>query len=227
MKFLFWAGVLFTAAAPIIIGLFFKDTSTSWVAALCGAFITLMAGLENIAEISLGPVKARMREKIAEAAATIEQLKKVALVMSEGFLTDLMTNNFMGGITLKKQFELHEKITSSLKDIGASSEQIYEAEKNWNKGISIIFHRSIKNAVEERHHPSTINSSATQEQQSAGRELQALLDFDNWQAPSVQQIQAVLDKNNIDLPAVNSLLNDYDHFLKTNEIRNKAEFLNL
>ena len=33
---LFWGGVIYTLASPIIIGLVYKDTSIVWVAALCG-----------------------------------------------------------------------------------------------------------------------------------------------------------------------------------------------
>ncbi|MEE9294142.1 MAG: hypothetical protein V3W34_04135 [Phycisphaerae bacterium] len=71
MIWLFWLGIVFTLVAPIVIGVAYGDQTTNWIAALCGAFVTFMAKIESIAELSLGPVKARMKEKMEEAAAAV------------------------------------------------------------------------------------------------------------------------------------------------------------
>lgn len=225
MIFLFWFGILLTAIAPVVIGIGFDNSSTSWVAALCGAFIAFMAKLENIAELSLGPVKAKMKEKIEEATATAESLRNIATVTSEGFLTDLMAGNFMGGISLEKRFELHDKLVEALKDIGASEEQIRAAESHWNKGVGIIYHRAVKKAVEERTDPSQVNPDAPVNKKEAGKEIQELLNFKQWEAPSPHTLRTVLKKHEVESSEAEAWIDDYEHFLETGEIRNKAALL--
>lgn len=178
MTFTFGFGVIFTLVAPLVIGIGFKDPSTSWVAALCGAFVTFIAKFDVLTELSLGPVKARMKEQIAEATATLEQLRQVATATSQATLTDLMAGGFMWSMSLKKRFELHDNIITSLKKIGASKEQIEQAENEWKKGVSVIYHRAIKNCVELREKPNQINTNAPEPNRNAGQEIQNLVEFE-------------------------------------------------
>ena len=227
MNYLFWFGIVFTLIAPIVIGTGFGDHSTSWVAALCGAFVTFVAKLESVAELSLGPVKARMREQLKEANATIKQLRDIAVTAADGTLTNLIAGAFMGGMSLEKRLEIHEKVIESLKEIGASDKQIDRAEIDWRKGISIIYHRAIRNAVESRSHPSKINTEATKEQKEAGKELQDALEFEHWKTPTPEEIRNILRKHNVESSDAEKWISDYEHFLETNEIRNKDDFISV
>lgn len=224
MKVLFWLGILFTLFAPVIIGIGFDDQSTSWVAALCGAFVTFIAKIGDLAELSLGPVKAKMKEKIEEASATIDQLREVATTNSEATLTDLIAGSFMGSMSLKKRLELHDSIIEALKGIGASESQILTAENDWKKGINIIYQRAIRQAVEEREDPSVINTKATEEQKKACSEIQELQNFDKWETPSPSQIRTILKKYKIESNSVDKWVCDYEHFLDNNEIKNREDF---
>ena len=133
MIVLFWVGVVLTIAAPLIIGIKYEDPSTSWVAALCGAFITFISKLDQISELSLGPVKAKMKEKIDEVDKVLKQLREAVTVTSHATLTDLMAGGMMGSMTLGKRLEIHENIILNLRAIGASEEQVAMAEKDWKK----------------------------------------------------------------------------------------------
>lgn len=210
--------------APVVIGIYFNDQSTSWVAALCGAFVTFMAKIGDLAELSLGPVKAKMKEKIEEASATIDQLREVATINSEATLTDLMAGGFMGGMSLKKRLELHDSIIDALKGIGASDLQLSSAESDWRKGVCIIYQRAIRQAVEQRQEPNRINTNATEEQKKAGAEIHELQNFEKWETPSPSQIRNVLKKHNINSESADHWVNEYEHFLENNEIRNRTEF---
>lgn len=225
MSFIFWLGIFFTLSAPIVIGIYFDNPSISWVAALCGAFVTLMAKAESLAELSLGPVKAKMKEKLQEASATIEELRKIATATSEASLTELMSGSFMGGMNLQKRLELHDKVIKSLKEVGVTDTQIGEAEGDWRKGIAIIYHRAITKNIKQVADVNTINQNASENQKNAAEELQALLDFDNWAVPTPHQIKVVLKSHKIDSQEAENWLNDYEHFLKTNEIKNREQFV--
>jgi len=224
LKILFWLGIIFTLFAPLVIGIYFNDQSTSWEAALCGAFVTFIARIGDLAELSLGPVKAKMKEKIEEASATIEQLREVATTNSEATLTDLIAGSFMGGMSLKKKLSLHDNVVKALKGIGASEQQISVAESDWRKGICIIYQRAIRQAVEQREDPSIININATEEQKKAGAEINELQNFEKWETPTPSQIRKILKKYGIASESVETWVNDYEYFLEHNEIRNREKF---
>lgn len=111
-KILFWLGVSIIVLVPLAIGLFGvrsglvpSDAAQSmpWLALLIGVCITLLSRMDDIAEFSLGPLKARMTEKIEEADAVVVQLRRIAAALAEVTLTDLMASNFMGGLPLKEK----------------------------------------------------------------------------------------------------------------------------
>lgn len=225
---LFWIGVIFILVVPVYIGIFHKaHPAIVWAAVLCGAFVIFISKIESIQELSLGPLRARMKEQIREADATIKQLREISAVSSEATLTNLMAGNFWGGMPFAKRLELHDKIVDSLKQIGASDAQIKRAESDWKKGVSIIYHNKIQEVVEQRKKPSQINSDAPEEAKKAGNEIKELLDFNNWAAPTPQQIKSTLRKYNINSPEAEAWIEDYEYFLKTGEIRNKEQFIKL
>jgi hypothetical protein len=137
---IFWVGLLFTLIAPVFIGIHYQNVSISWVAALCGAFISFMAKIDDLAELSLGPVKARMKEKIEEANATIEQLREIAAATTGATLTDMMAGRYVGGMSLSKMLDIHDSLIQTLRGIGISPEKLNEIENDWRKGISITYY---------------------------------------------------------------------------------------
>jgi len=225
LKFLFCFGVIFTIAAPIIIGIYYDNPSTSWVAALCGAFIIFVSKWDEIAELSLGPVKARMKEKIEEVNTIIKQLRQAVTITSQAVLTDLIAGGFMGSMTLAKRLELHRNIISNLREIGASEDQISLAEKDWRKGINAIYHNNIMIVLEGRVKPSQINPDTPENKKIASNEIKNLSDFSDWNMPTPHQIRSVLTRHSIQEEDVDSLINDYEHFLEHNEIRNPDKFI--
>lgn len=227
MKVLFWVGVVLTIVAPIIIGIYFKDTSTSWVAALCGAFITFVSKLDEISELSLGPVKAKMKEKIDEVNTIIKQLRQAVTVTSQAALTDLMAGGFSGGMSLVKRLELHNNIIANLREIGASEDQISLAEKDWRKGVCLIYHRNIISVLEGRTPPDRLNPDTPDNKKQASSEIEGLLNFKGWEAPTPYQIRSILARHSIEDEATNSMVNDFEHFLEHNEIRRLEVFIAL
>ncbi len=221
MKAIFWIGMVFTLVAPAVIGVYFKDPSTSWVAALCGAFVTFVAKFEEIAELSLGPVKAKMKEQIAEANATLSQLKNVSATISEGFLSELMSGAFFGGMKLRDRFALHDKIIKLLESIGIPEEDIKGTKTFWNKGICVMYKNKIVHIVGLRTRPSTVNTKAPEENNKAADEINAMFDKNTWTAPTPYQIRAVIDKYGVSTPEAEEALADYEYFIATGEIRSR------
>lgn len=200
---------------------------TSWIALLCGAFVTIIARFDALAEFSLGPLKARMKKAIDEATATIDQLQEIASSTSEAALTDLMAGSFMGSMSLAKRIEIHDRLISSLRKIGASDEQIASTEKDWRKGISVIYIRAITYVLEQRKKKNTINTKLSEERKLASKEIEKLNDFTIWKSALPDQIRDILKRHSIDDPAVNQWVDDYEYFLNKNEIRRTDQFVEM
>ncbi|MBI3815544.1 MAG: hypothetical protein HY279_13895, partial [Nitrospinae bacterium] len=146
--------------------------------AICLAFLNI----DKIQRFKGAGFEAEMKKTVEDAIATIEQLRNVATTSSRATLTSLMAANFMSGTTMKNRLELHDQLISNLANIGASKQQIEEADEMWKRGVGVIYHRGIKKTLEGRNSQNELNIVAS-------RELQALLNFDEWKAPSSIEIE--------------------------------------
>lgn len=217
---LFWASVAFTAIVPILIGTLGGSASTAWAALVSGAFLTFIAKLADVAELSLGPVKARMREVIDEAAATTEQLREVATTIATAVMTDMMAGGFSGSMHLAERFELHDQLLAQLDKLGVSEDQKRRTTAQWRKGVAVIYHRIIGKLVNEeakRVTPGTWTGTSS--------EYNNLLDFPHWDAPRPNEITKFCASKNLLTPEITSWIEDYRHFLDTDEIRRRDQFV--
>lgn len=225
MAMLFWTGIIFTIIAPFAVKVIFNDMALVWVALIIGVFMTIISKFDCLVEFSLGPITAKMNQKIEEADVILKKLQNIALVSSEATLTDLMAGSFMGSMTLKQRMILHDKVVQALKDIGIDDKRILLAEERWRKGISVIFCRAIHWRVELRKDPHHVNLEAPKPNKEAGQELKNLSDFSNWTEPSPEKIKEVLKKYSLSLPEVDQWVDDYAYFLEHNVIRDLDAFV--
>ncbi len=224
---LFWGGILFTLAAPVLIGLYLRDASIAWIAVACGVFVTIMAKFDDLVEFSLGPLRARMRETINEANATIEQLRKVAVTSARATLTNLMSGNFMDGTTLRTRLDLHDQYIDTLGRIGVSEVEIGACDELWRKGVGVIYHRGIGHCLNTLQSQHPADSEPGKAFVKAMGELQDMLDFETWSAPSPERIQHFLNDRKIVNNDIAELISDYRYFLDTGEIRRRDVFVRL
>lgn len=159
-----------------------------------------------------------------EAALTVDQLRNIAYTTAKANLTDLMAANFMGGTTLKTRLELHDQIIDSLREIGISENKIKDAEKMWAKGIGVIYHGSIRNALEGRTNPNEINMKASPELRKASDEFQKMQNFEQWQVPSPEEMESFIEEKGFMNDTVSELISDYRYFLETGNIRRRSVF---
>jgi hypothetical protein len=217
MDILFWIGTGFLLVVPAVIGLITRSATIASVTAACGAFIMLAARLDRMTELSLGPVSAKMRETIAEANATINQLREVTTTMATATLTNMMATNFMGGMSLRKRLELHDQLMQQLQRVGVSEEQQRRAQAEWRKGVSILYFNVVyREAVTDR---------TLEESNKLQSEYQSMLDFPNWQAPTPDMLTRFCEQRNLLTPKVSQWIDNYQHFLSTGEINRQDEFL--
>lgn len=222
---LFWVGVFFTLAAPILVSIFIPGSGITWVVALCGAFVTLLVKLDDLVELSLGPVRAKMRETVMEANATVKQLRNFATVIGEVSLTDLMAGNFFDGTTLKTRLDLHDSIIKSLQDIGVEENVLRDTDQNWRKGVGVIYHRAIYKRIQQQTTHRKDNSDLSSAQLEIPNNFQKLLDFEVWQAPTPKVIKEFINSHALMTEELSDWINDYQHFLDTGEIPRRDLFV--
>ena len=218
-RVLFPLGVVFILVVPIMVAVIFHDATASWIAALCGAFVVMSSKFSTLAEFSLGPLRAKMRETLDEAAATVEQLRELATSMTYAVLTDLMAASFMGGMSNETRLKLHDELIDKLGSLGATKDQIKRAESEWRKGIDIMYHRIIgANII------TATNLTNTNDQNQLSAAVQALLHFLNWISAPPSEFETLSRNRDILTPEVQRWIDDFRHFRQANETRRRDEF---
>jgi hypothetical protein len=221
---LFWVGAVFTLVAPVTIGLLSRNPTTMWIAALSGAFVTLLTRIDDLTEIALGPVKAKMKVTLEEAAATIDQVRNLAVAVARVASTDLMAGGFMGSMTLEMRLDLRDELIAQLHALGLNKKQIEDATANSTRAIAIIYHRTIHHAIERRKVPHSVEG-VPPELQEIGSRFEKLVQFDSWRVPSSDKVQKFVVANNVNTDEVKHWTSDYDHFMRTGEIRRRELFV--
>ena len=161
---------------------------------------------------------------LTTAKSTVDQLQNIACFNAEAALTDSMASNFIGGMDLKTRLDLNDRIIDSLIEIGVSEEKIKDAKKMWSKGIGMIYHRGIRNALEGRTEPNTLNIKASPELQTASKEFQETMNFKQWEVLSPDKMESFIEGKGFMNDTVRELISDYRHFLETGNIRRRSVF---
>jgi len=159
-----------------------------------------------------------------KAASTVNQLQNIACANAEAALTDSMAGNFFGGTTLKTRLDQDERIIKSLIEIGVSEEKIKDAKKMWSKGISMIYHRGIRNALEGRIDPDKLNMDASPKLREVSKEFQETMNFKQWKVLSPDEMKSFIEGKGFMNDTVMELISDYRHFLETGNIRRRSVF---
>lgn len=222
---LFWFGIV--VVVPLVIGIRLENTTMAWMAFVVGAFITFISRLDQMTELSFGPLRARMREKIEEADETLERLRETAATMSKASLGHMMASSFWAGLSLAQRFKLHDEVISNLRTLGASETQVEEADKIWKGGIPVIYTRAIGNALRGAK-SSEDRISPTDEQQALAVKIDEMSDLDdNWRVATSEEIRRLLEDAGELTTPVKKWVDDYHHFEETGEIRDLDQFVKM
>ncbi|MFP3507522.1 hypothetical protein [Burkholderia sp. SIMBA_062] len=221
----FWIGAVLTLVAPPSIMLNLGNAQAAWITAACCLLFTLLTRAEDLAELSLGPLKATMREQVREAAATVAELKAVAAATAAANLTTLMSGNFMSGTSLQSRLESFDQIVAALREVGFSGDELRAIASDWRKGMGLIYHRAIRSALLGRTSARDHAQTATPEQHRIADAFQELCVFERWEVPSPSEMRRFMAQNGVNDVTVNAWIDDYRHYLETDEIRRRDIFV--
>ncbi len=196
---------IFIIIAPVMwLGFRGKKTGT-WLIVVAGATVLTFTNIDKIQWFKIAGFEAEMKKVVHEANATIEQLRNIATTSARATITSLMADNFIDGMTLKNQLELHDQLISNLEKIGASKQQIEEADEMWKRGVGVIYYRGIRAKLDR----------------PAAQEFQGLLKFDKWKAPSSGETEKFIESKGLMNQELKDLIDEYKYFESTGTIRRK------
>jgi len=178
----------------------------------------------NIANAAAAKANNDANEIARLRTQTVIQLQNIAYTIAKVNLTDLMAANFWDGTTLKTRLDLHDQIIANLKVLNVPDDKIGEADDMWAKGVGVIYHNAIRNALEGRTNHDQINIEASPELRKVSHEFQEMLNFEQWQVPCPNEMESFIKEKGFMNDTIKELICDYRHFLETGDIRRRSVF---
>lgn len=222
---LFWVGVLLAVLVPVPLAIYFNSSEIPIICFSSGFLAVLFSKIEMLDELTVGPLKAKLRATINEAAATVDQLRALGAQLSEISLTMMISTEMVSDIGLKQKIDLHDKIIKHLADLGVSQEQLNEARVDWKRVVSFLYVRLMRSIVEGRESFDQPNQSASASEKNASAELLSVANVRSSSAVDPNTIREILTKNDIQKPELDQWLNDYEVFFRTLTIPRVAAFV--
>lgn len=166
-------------------------------------------------------------EKQEEAERTLVELRSISSLFAKVLLTDLISGHFMGGMGLDRRIYLYSEVRNRLKKIGINESEIADAEGEWRKGICVIYHGIISRRLQQQNleNPGIANLAISPEIVSTARELDKLLNFEEWKAPLPDIIEELINRHKLMNNEIQEWIEDYRHYIGTGEIRRQEKFV--
>jgi hypothetical protein len=210
-------GIIATAVSV----LWFKlDAKQAGVVLAASALLLVASQIHRVTALSFGGAEAKLDQKVAEADATLNELREAMATFSQAMLTVSMANEFMDGLPTRKRFEQHDLVMASLRDLKLTSAQLSKADSGWRQGLAIMYHRLFANVVT---HQLASSENSNQERSAIVSRLHKLGDFNTWTSPSPAVLRDFLKKEGVYNAELEQWLEDY--FLTTGELRRRDSFV--
>ena len=143
------SAITFAIAAPIMVGGGWLTTQAGIFLLASALFLVLVSRIDTIAEMSVGPMRARMRDTISEAESILSHLRSITRIMAKMSIAKFMMGNFwLGNVPLRQQFSIHDELILQMKKLGLSDDEIEDADATWKAGIKMMYVNIITNALQ-------------------------------------------------------------------------------
>jgi hypothetical protein len=220
--FLVALGVVGIVAAAASVLWFKRDWKQGAVVLAASALLLLASRLDHITALSFAGAEARLDRKVEEADEALKELKEAMAAFSNAVLTVSIANDFFDGISTRKRFELYDQVMVSLRDFDLSDAQLKTAERGWQQGVAILYHRVLGNVMQEQ---LASSDRSKDEQREMVRRLWELGDFKTWTSPSAGEFRDFFKREGVLSPELELWLADYENFLASGEVRRRDSFL--
>lgn len=214
-----WVGVLLIGIVAVRALGVVANTGDQWTLILCAFFLVFVSRIDDLALLSLGPLKAELRAKVTEAEEAIEQIRTLAARLAGFVLTQTAASWFLEGEAADDQLRTASEWLDLLDRIGVSEEERHRARERWDIGVAMVFARAI--------------AEEAGKVKRGGKTLYAEIDPASpsfvsvrpWHATGPDDIEAELTRRNLIVGDVPELLADYRQFCKTGTFRRRDVFV--
>ncbi|MCZ8311967.1 MAG: hypothetical protein O9320_14040 [Magnetospirillum sp.] len=197
-------GIYLLLAAPA--AAIYLGTAVATFVVVGGFACAMLLRADELVEVTIGPLKARLERQVAQATATLEQLRGLAATFGEVILAVLAGEGRMGGMGYKSKMAFKGQVDERLRQLGLSDEQLSQTRKTWRKYLvydhAVRIWKSLPVAVHEM-----------------SPELRGLLGERNLIPATPDEWRAALQRINLARGDAAEALADYEHFLETDNIR--------
>lgn len=213
-----WAGVGTVGAVIVREFGWLTFPGDNWTLLICAFFLVFVSRIDDLALLSLGPLKAELRAKITEASATVDQLRTIAAALTGFVLSEAAASWFQDGQPADGQLELADECGKALDRIGVSAEDNTRARERWDIGVAMVFAREIANEVER------VKRGGKTIAMEIAPASPIFMSMRPWHASRPEEIEAELKKRELIVGDVAELIADYKQFVADGTLRRRDVF---
>lgn len=129
---LFIAGIIYIAGAPALFILVSNAKEPAIFLLISGVLLTVLSRFNDVSELGLFGLKAKIEKAISEAYATLEQVKEFAKVVATVSLSNTARSGWLGGIPEDQSRKILQETKNTLQELGCSDEEIKEATQDYH-----------------------------------------------------------------------------------------------
>ncbi len=128
---LFCIGVISIILSPIAYQL--SPTNNLGIMVLCvGALLVVLSRFEDVTELSLLGLKAKLEKALIETTVALEEIKDLARIMSISSLSNTARSGWLGGLPTELKETILRDTIKALKKLKFSEEEIYSITKDYH-----------------------------------------------------------------------------------------------
>jgi len=124
-QILFALGIIYVAATPALFYFVQNAKEPAIFLLISGILLAILSRFDDVSELGLFGLKAKIELALNDAYATLEQVKAFAKISATASLSNTARSGWWGGIPDDRTQEIFKSTQETLKNIGCSSEEIY------------------------------------------------------------------------------------------------------
>ena len=204
LKGLFWLAAMTAFIGPTL-GILLGYTQAGWASLVSSLVFMFATRFETVAELSFGPLKAKLREGIEDVEKVIGPLNKLALTLSEITLNLVMGEGRWNGSSYYKRFRTREQIDALLDELNITDEKRSHIYDTWN-------------AYLESDHANKIVAESSQYPEDFRQRLGSLRISGLTISPAADY-RSLFESADLLTPEIDALIRDLEHFQRHLSLR--------
>ncbi len=131
-RILFALGIVYVAAAPALFFLIQDAKEPAVFLLISGVLLAVLSRFDDVSELGLFGLKAKIERALTHAYATLEQVKELSKIFAVSSLSNTARSGWLGGIPEEQTREILKSTQETLRRLGCSEQEIKEVSKDFH-----------------------------------------------------------------------------------------------